>query len=477
MSRTKNNHGHFHTSINCWDSTTKLQNCTKLSDNNVNEIIDKFPSIAEDSKLNHIHIPEHIQKFPVDVKNEIVSILRTGIITENVLSVDQIEHFLAVSQYSNPLKTACEEKLLRTLSASNCWNFLSIAERFGLLLLRDAAIAHIENGCLKALVECPHIVENAGQSTDDGYRHYNVLFTIKQSKQAVQAIVLDSSQDVRCYRNLKQGKKITHEFRVCCLHDDVEDTPYMFWSCGKTVSRYDPIANTSKRCKPLKLRHCNFTMVAHNRRCYVIGGSYKGQNNQDIDQFDVDRKKWTKIAKLPPNVKTTNTACVVVADLIYILTPIIRNVISDECGMAVCTFNPEREIVNIIAKIPFRFNQIKACVHGRYIYVASDEGHFFRFNTVDNSVIMLQSPFFQCKDFGMYSCESSIFLVGGVNIDGTLNDVISKYCTVTGGWQRLHKRLPDKLSIYGSGVVKVPKCSETAITFVPFYENNYLEIW
>jgi hypothetical protein len=218
-------------------------------------------------------------------------------------------------------------------------------------------------------------------------------------------------------------------------------------------------------------------MVAHNRRCYVIGGSYKGQNNQDIDQFDVDRKKWTKIAKLPPNVKTTNTACVVVADLIYILTPIIRNVISDECGMAVCTFNPEREIVNIIAKIPFRFNQIKACVHGRYIYVASDEGHFFRFNTVDNSVIMLQSPFFQCKDFGMYSCESSIFLVGGVNIDGTLNDVISKYCTVTGGWQRLHKRLPDKLSIYGSGVVKVPKCSETAITFVPFYENNYLEIW
>jgi hypothetical protein len=42
--------------------------------------------------------------------------------------------------------------------------------------------------------------------------------------------------------------------------------------------------------------------------------------------------------------------------------------------MAVCTFNPEREIVNIIAKIPLRFNQIKACVHGRNIYVASDEG-------------------------------------------------------------------------------------------------------
>ena len=477
MSRTKNNHGHFHTSINCWDSTTKLQNCTKLSDNNVNEIIDKFPSIAEDSKLNNIHIPEHIQKFPVDVKKEIVNILRTGIITENALSVDQIEHFLAVSQYSNPLKTACEEKLLRTLSASNCWNFLSIAERFGLLLLRDAAIAHIENGCIKALVECPYIVENTGQSTDDGYRHYNALFTIKQSKQAVQTIVLDSSQDVRCYRNLKQGKKITHEFRVCCLHDDVEDTPYMFWSCGKTVSRYDPIANTSKRCKPLKLRHCNFTMVANNRRCYVIGGSYKGQNIQDIDQFDVDRKKWTNIAKLPPNVKTTNTACVVVADLIYILTPIIRNVISDECGMAVCTFNPEREIVNIIAKIPLRFNQIKACVHGRNIYVASDEGHFLRFNTVDNSAIMLQSQFIQCKDFGMYSCESSIFLVGGVNIDGTLNDVISKYCTVTGAWQRLHKRLPDKISIYGSCVVKVPKCSDTAITFVPFYESNYLEIW
>jgi hypothetical protein len=42
----------------------------------VNEIIDKFPSIAEDSKLNNIHIPEHIQKFPVDVKKEIVNILR-----------------------------------------------------------------------------------------------------------------------------------------------------------------------------------------------------------------------------------------------------------------------------------------------------------------------------------------------------------------------------------------------------------------
>jgi hypothetical protein len=83
-------------------------------DNNVNEIIDKFPSIAEDSKLNHIHIPDHIQKFPVDVKHEIVNILRTGIITENALCIDQIEHFLAVSQYSNPLKTACEEKLLRT---------------------------------------------------------------------------------------------------------------------------------------------------------------------------------------------------------------------------------------------------------------------------------------------------------------------------------------------------------------------------
>lgn len=477
MSSTQNNHGHIHTSINCWDSTTKLQNCTKSSDKNLNGNIDKFSCNAEDSRLNHIHIPEHIQTFPACVKNEIVNILRTGIITENALNIDQIEHFLAVSQYSNPLKTVCEEKLLRTLSASNCWNLLSIAERFGLLLLRDAAITHIESGCLKKLVECPYIVDNVEQSTDDGYKHYNVLFTIKQSKQAAQTIVLDSSQEIRCYRNLKQGKKITHEFRVCCLHDDVEDTPYVFWSCGKTVFRYDPITNTSKRCKPLKLRHCNFSMLAHRRHFYVIGGSYKGQNIPDIDQFDVDRKSWTKIAKLPPNVKTTNTACVVVADLIYILTPIIQNEISAECGMVVCTFNPEREIVNIITKIPLRFNQIKACVHGRYIYVASDEGHFLRFNTVDNSVIMLQSQFVQCKDFGMYSCESSIFLVGGVNIDGTLNDVINKYCTVTGCWQRLRKRLPDKMSIYGSCVVKVPKCSDAAITFVPFYENNYLEIW
>jgi hypothetical protein len=73
--------------------------------------------------------------------------------------------------------------------------------------------------------------------------------------------IVTQPRNVRFDQRLtQQGKKITHEFRVCCLHDDVEDTPYMFWSCGKTVSRYDPIANTSKRCKPLKLRHCNFTI-------------------------------------------------------------------------------------------------------------------------------------------------------------------------------------------------------------------------
>lgn len=434
---------------------------------------------------HHNNIVEFINNLPKDVKNEITNIYRTGIITENAINIGNIEHFLIASRNSNPLKVVCEENLLRTLSSKNCWNVLTIAERHDLVTLRSAAINLIESGFFKDFDKCQpspirvekcstHVVTDADR--DDGYCRFTALFTINQTKRLLQVIVLDSGQHVRCYRNLKYSKNITNDFQICCLHDDVKDTTFVFWSCGKAVFRYDSFMNRSKKCKPLKYRRCNFCMVGHGNQCYVIGGVYKGQYISNIEQYDLKRKTWKKVANLPVNVKSMNMSCAVMQNLIYILTLFNQNQTTSDLGIAICIFNPEFETVQVVSKIPVLYEQIKTCALGPNIYIASCDGRFWRYNTQDKSIVMLQEQIVKCRDTAMYSDGNSIFLSGGVNQFGNLNDTIRQFCPVSSCWHMHQNKLPDCMPVYGTCEIKVPKGSNSKAEFVPFYENNYVEI-
>lgn len=400
--------------------------------------------------------------------------------------VENIVQILTNSKHSSQLKYAIEEQLIIALCPANCRSLLLIAERYALQSLKDAAIKIIESliGC-KTVSEESHkcVFGNASYTSENNcifandfsYNRYTAVFTVNISKRAVQVVVLDSEQDVKCHRYLEQGKEISAEFKACCLHDSKEDTSFLYWTCGKTFFKYDTIMNRNKACKPLTSRRCNFTLVGHAGSCFVIGGIHQGQRITDIEEYNVKTNSWRRVASLPSNIHTTNLSCVSVGNVIYMFVAFDQQESLQEHELAVCLFNPDLTSINIIATIPVKTLQIRTCVLGKDIYIASSNGDFLKFNTESNLVKDLQRQNLICKEFGLYTCGNAVYLAGGVNTSNAkLNDVICKFSPLSGTWQNLCQTLPDQMPIYASCEIKV--CRKPETTIVPFYENNYMEI-
>lgn len=107
---------------------------------------------------------------------------------------------------------------------------------------------------------------------------------------------------------------------------------------------------------------------------------------------------------------------------------------------AVYVFHPSTKIVKKLAEIPFSFNQIKTCVVGSFIYIASDEKRFIRFSPSQGSYLSLPDQMQECSDFGMFSKERSIVLAGGYFRDRKCK-VIQVFCTDSGHWETLSETL------------------------------------
>lgn len=284
--------------------------------------------------------------------------------------LEYIVHVLTNSKHSNPLKYAIEEQLIVALCPANCRSSLLIAERYALQSLKEAAIKIIQSdGCQTENEYIPESVvgnesyipeNNCILAKDLSYVRYTAVFTVNISTRAVQVVVLDSEQDVKCHRYLKKSKNISGEFKACCLHDSREDTSFLYWTCGKTFFKYDTIMNRNKTCKPLKCRRCNFTLVGHAGNCFVIGGVYQGQRIPDIEEYSVKNNTWRRVASLPFNVLTTNLSCVSVGNVIYIFAAFNQHESSQQHELAVCLFNPDLTSINVIAAIPVKTQQIRS---------------------------------------------------------------------------------------------------------------------
>ncbi|VDH93938.1 Hypothetical predicted protein [Mytilus galloprovincialis] len=67
-----------------------------------------------------INIAEYVQNLPEFVRNKIAGFFGTGLIEQETVDIENIEHYLVVSRHCRHLKSVCESKLLSTLNSVNC---------------------------------------------------------------------------------------------------------------------------------------------------------------------------------------------------------------------------------------------------------------------------------------------------------------------------------------------------------------------
>lgn len=473
------------------------------SGNEIQKDSDKhsFPCSDETNNNNigdcQFNIAEYVQNLPdVRVRKQLAKALSTDEPDEN-LDIENIDHYLLVSKKSNLRNTlkCCENKLISNLNAVNCDEYYQLAKEYELRNLQSKALAIIEriknpNECsnftnqnntfsTKGGEVCHNQCDNStrgsvGSSRTKNYKNYFSLFTCGTcgSKRTITTIVYDSNMRKRCYRDIQKGNKISKPFQCCCIQGDENNPPIVYWSFGSSVYQYDPLMNKCKQKSSLYCKRAKFSMISHGNHCYVIGGVYKSRKVLEIEEYNTKKDSWKKVAYLPGDSLPIDPSCVVFDGLIYIFSAIvdIEGNIKPR-ATAVYVFNPRTQTVKQVAEIPFSFGQIKTCAVDSFIYIASDRKHFIRFCPSDGSCLSLPDQIQECKDFGMFTMETSIILAGG-DCRGKENKDINVFCTVSGHWETLSEKLPDDMAIYGACELKIPN---SAGTIVPFYETNLFE--
>ncbi|VDH92062.1 Hypothetical predicted protein [Mytilus galloprovincialis] len=155
--------------------------------------------------------------------------------------------------------------------------------------------------------------------------------------------------------------------------------------------------------------------MGHAGSCFVIGGIHQGQRITDIEEYNVKKNIWRRVASLPPSVHTTYLSCVTVGNMIYIFAVFDQQESLQEHELAICLFNPDLTSINIIATIPVKTLQIRTFVLGKDIYIASSNSDFLKFNKKHNLIQELQRHYLVCKKIGIFTCGNAVYLVGGVN--------------------------------------------------------------
>lgn len=467
--------------------------------NSQDDYVQTYPVPTELNNNNEqIDIAQYVQDLQSRSTKRTIARILSEDINERDIDIENIEHYLVIAHRSHSQNTlkCCENKLISNLSSDNCVSYYKIAQHYDLKQLQAAAIAvpltrssqtpkvsYPNNNCssqnpgVGIKQQDSNFQSTPCQKSNTRYKSYTTLFTCGTagSKRTVTAVVYDKTMKNRSYKNLQCGNKISKKFQCCCLQDDENDAPYVFWCFGKSVYRYDPILNKCKARASLACKRSKFCMVACAKHCYAIGGVYKSRKVLEIEEYSCSKKKWKRVARLPRECLPIDSSCVVFNDLIYIFCAILNEDGKiKRCSTGVYVFNPARHTTKTLAEIPFSFNQIKTCVLGSFIYLASDKGHFIRYSPNDGTFIKCLDQILVCKDFGMYSRKNTVVLAGGKNTNGTYTDVIRTFCTVSGQWETLSATLPDCMTICGTCEIKIPS---SAGSIVLFDETNNGEIW
>lgn len=425
-----------------------------------------------------INIAEYVQNLPEFVRNKIAGFFGTGLIEQETVDIENIEHYLVVSRHCHHLKSVCESKLLSTLNSVNCQNYLAIAEQFGLVLLQTSAHQVYKNNFSNSTHPLLKSADLTGapqsQTKKTSCKTFNTFFTCDTTsgKRALTTVVLDSTEQVKCYRNIKKGDKISKQFQCCCMQDAEDHPPYVYWSFGKCFYRYDPVLNKYKKLSNFRYSRSKFSLISHNQFCFAIGGTSDGKTVRQIEEYNVCQRSWKTVSTLPVECQMSYSACVLYDNNIYIFSAATNKDGCSQNRTVVCVFDPVKKSTDIVAEIPLSFTQIKACVLDSQIYLASDEGDFIRFDPSNNCFVRCQNQIMKSKDFGMYTDDDCILLAGGCNSDGKCNNMIRKFCPVTGLWTRLSAKLPDCMAVYGTCHIKIP----TTCSIIPFYETKLFEI-
>ncbi|CAC5381115.1 unnamed protein product [Mytilus coruscus] len=446
---------------------------------------------------HQINIAEYVQSLSDKrVRKQLAKALSTDEPNDS-LDIENMDHYLFVAKRSNLRNTlkCCENKLISNLSALNCVAYYKLAEKYELSHLQVEALGNIKktqksdqfsiftnqnNNCsIKGCELCNRHCDKSSRgslesSRTKNYNEYYSLFTVCScgSKRTITTIVYDSNMRNRCYRDIKKGNKISKLFQCCCIQGDENVPPIIYWSFGSSVYQYDPLLNKCKKRASLNCKRAKFNMISHGKQCYVIGGVYMSRKVLAIEEYNTKKNSWKKVAYLPGEAYPINPTCVAYNDLIYVFSAILD--IEDEIkpsATAVYVFHLSTKIVKKLAEIPLSFNQMKTCVVGSFIYIASDEKRFIRFSPSQGSYFSLPDQMQECKDFGMFTKERSIVLAGGYCGERKCKD-IHVFCSDSGHWETLSEKLPDNMAIYGACELKIPN---SAGTIVPFYETNLFE--
>lgn len=434
---------------------------------------------AENAVACEFNIAVYVQNLPEHVRNKIAGFLRTGNIDQDQIDIENIEHYLIVSRYSSPLKSICEAKLLSTLNFENCFMYLVISERFDLTYLKLCSKQLCDNfNTQREGVVKPDLSdqqnEESQNSRDKTYTSYNTLFTCNTTgsgKKSLTALVLNSKNDVKCYRTLQKGKKISKNFQCCCLQDHEAEPPYMMYSFGKCFWMYDPVLNKCKKLPSMRFPRSNFSLVAHNKKCYVIGGEKKGKNVKTIEVYNPIKKSWKNLVELPTENMVTSISTVSLENNIYIFCSEKSENDINSNKLSAYLFDTKQNILYKANDIQLSFSQVKACAREGLIYLACDSGDFLAFNPRTHNFGSCREQIIKCRDFGMFTDGSDIFIVGGINSEEKCNNIIRQFCPSNRSWVKLSKTIPDCMPVYGMCEVKVPN----SYSIVPFYESKFFE--
>lgn len=397
------------------------------------------------------------------------------------IDIENIEHILYIAIHANAGNSlnCCEEALIAHLKPETQDFCLNLANKFNLSRLRHEALnySHVQPTCPAAETNTFSTVIEvcSGNNRNNNCQNYVSLFTCNTcaSNRAITVLVYDSGFHRKCYRDLKRGRKISKNFQCCCVQEDCDRDPLVFWSCGKSVYRYDPLLNKCKKRASLRCKRSKFNLVACGDRCFVIGGIYQIKKVLEIEEYIVGKKvsgsSWKTVARLPGDSLPINPSTVICNGLIYVFSAILDiSGKEKQNSTAVYVFNPSFYTVKYLTEIPFSFSQMKTCAIDSNIYLASNRGQMIRFTPSNCSVTVLTEQGSKCDNFGMFPLGTSVILTGGSG-NGKCNNTIRQFCTIAERWETLPYKLPDCMEINGACLIKIPN---DASGIIPFKDDN-----
>ncbi|XP_052087827.1 kelch repeat and BTB domain-containing protein 3-like [Mytilus californianus] len=470
-----------------------------------------------------------VNSYPDHVRKHVVEILKIGVVPKGIPATDNIVYYLEVGFMSPPLKSACEDVLLKHINAINCVDALEIASRFGLLSLVKTAtemvsenfhnlwhtesFTRLSENDLDTLCNIDKIArhkdifralqkwhgfnheprmstycrllevvqrrrtENPKQEIKRKCATYHAMLMLSasKSKTSVVTAVFNCDGEVVCHRSLFKSNDIKGDLSLACVQKDETDAPYVYIASGKYVFRYDPIVNKHESCENLVHNRSQGSLVSMGDSVYAIGGHHNNKNVLEIEELDTKTHKaklfkkngWKVIAKVPEHIKLHSAPCLASKDDIYIIGESMSLSENKPC-LAVLVFSPIGRSIRVVAEFPKKCSDCTAILHDKNIYIASSEGYFLKLDIVSNIFSSCSDLIAKETNITMYSERNMIYTVGSSSSGQFERNC---YDTETNSWKQI-RNYNLNLPVHGLCDIKVPSYTNV----VPFYDTEFKEI-